>query len=167
MSDKRTCKQSLQVEPLTDEDRHEQVKYAQECVKRRPGKFDECFSCSTILQWDATLRQLEAERDSWKRWLNNTEVKLNRALEERETLATERDAYKAVVDAILAGGRHPEMVILYLEQQIEALRNLPNPSPGGALAAAGCLAGLLGDEPAEVTIRRLRDGTPDRRRVRG
>ena len=76
--------EQVAAQPLTDEDRHEQVKYAQECVKRRPGKFDECFDCSTILQWDATLRAVETKLVKAKKW--QTKIEDERALttEERE-----------------------------------------------------------------------------------
>ncbi len=74
--------EQVAAQPLTDEDRHEQVKYAQECVKRRPGKFDECFDCSTILQWDATLRAVEEERDALK--------------EELAKVSADRDSWRSV-----------------------------------------------------------------------
>lgn len=140
--------------PFTDEERkmaHSNASYFAQFGSDRG--FSSKANAILLLRYEATVRHVEKCVEA----ALDTGTELSRRFAKAET---ERDAYKAVVDAILAGGRHPEMVILYLEQQIKALRSLPNPSPGGALAAAGCFAGLLGDEPSEHAIRRLRDGTP-------
>ena len=65
------------------------------------------------------LRQIEAEREAWKRWCIAAET-------------------------------------------TDALEAVPQPSgnSGGFAAAAGILADTWDGEPSEVTIRRLRDGTP-------
>ncbi len=114
------------------------------------------------IEYEATLRQLE---------------------QGLAAVTAERDAYKAAIHAMIWDSTLPNLIAHYRTRatrnfhapigekfraiivRLEAIRNLgtaPQPSgnSGGFEAAAGILADTWDGEPSEVTIRRLRDGTP-------
>lgn len=129
------------------------------------------------------------ERDHWITRLHieqekhtDTDAARTRWLFKAAELERERDAYKAFVDAWLCDRDPAVAAQVYMEWRavngpggnerwvaaVEALREIadledkPQPSgnSGGFAAAAGILADTWDGEPSEVTIRRLRDGTP-------
>ncbi len=159
--------------PLTDEERTFRVEGARQSVGM-PGS-------AGMLRWDATVCQLEAglaavtaERDvEW-----NARGVAQAALAK---MTEERDAYRAFFDAWLnekplereiafyqgAYGFKRRLAFVAALEIIAALPfSQPSGNSGGFAAAAGILADTWNGEPAEVTIRRLReygiarDGTP-------
>ena len=129
--------------------------------------------CATVRQLEQGLAAVTAERDAERNACGIAQA--------------ERDAYKAVVDGLLAyeglestiglyrglaedakgiemSPHHPGGFCwsAYFDRMADALEGLPQPSgnSGGFAAAAGILANTWDGEPSEVAIRRLRDGTP-------
>ena len=113
-------------------------------------------------RWDATLRQLE---------------------EGLAAVTAERDAYKGAIHAMIWDSTLPNLIAHYRTRatlnfhqpigekfrtiiaRLEAIRDLGvapqlSGNSGGFAAAAGILADTWDGEKSEVTIRRLRDGTP-------
>ena len=122
------------------------------------------------------------ERDHWITRLHveqekhtDTDAARTRWLFKAAELERERDAYKAFVDAWLnekplereiafyqgAYGFKRRLAFVAALEIIAALPfSQPSGNSGGFAAAAGILAGTWDGEKSEVTIRRLRDGTP-------
>ncbi len=159
--------------PFTEEERKRRVE------DQRLG----CVGIDDPGRWDATLRQREAALHEAGKDVHRL-MALNRQLEEvLAGVTAERNAYKGAIHAMIWDSTLPNLIAHYRTRatlnfhqpigekfrtiiaRLEAIRDLgvaPQPSgnSGGFAAAAGILADTWDGEPSEVTIRRLRDGTP-------